>query len=456
MDAPIPDKIGKYEVVRVLGKGATAIVYLARDPDSDLEVAIKLVQLARENQALGRRLKKLFNTEISVARRLDHPNIVRVYDAVVEEKRAYIVMEYVKGQPLDEFSTPDRLLPMHRVVDIIFKCCLALDHAYKHGVVHRDIKPANILLGENDTPKLTDFGLAMFLQKDRERDSTFVMGVGSPAYMSPEQVKDYPLNQKTDLYSLGVVLFQLLTGRLPFRASNQAQLIYKIINAETPAVTKLNPNLPAAFDGIIKKALEKDLYSRYKNGIEFAQDLTAVRYNIVDDTADPVERDTARFEALRRIAFFSAFEDIELWETLRFCVWKDVPRKVALMQEGEADRRFAVIVSGQVEISTGGKALTRLGAGEVVGEMAFLHPSRPVRHASVVTIEPTTIIEVNAAALALASEEVQDKFQRVLIGAVLDRLRAANEALARHGDPAVQGVSLAKNGGLELAPPISF
>ena len=455
MESPVPDKIGKYEVVRKLGKGATAIVYLARDPDSDLEVAIKLVQLDQENKALARRLSKLFNTEISVARRLDHPNIVRVYDAAVEDKQAYIVMEYVKGQPLDECVAIDRLLPMHRVVDIVFKCCLALDHAFKQGVIHRDIKPANILLGENDTPKITDFGLALFLQKDMALDSTFVMGVGSPAYMSPEQIKAYPLNQKTDLYSLGVVLFQLLTGRLPFRAANQAQLIYKIINAETPVVTKLNPNLPAPLDNIIRKALEKDLYSRYKNGAEFAQDLTAVRYALVDDTVvDVTQRDAERFEVLRKIGFFSSFEDVELWETLRLCVWRDVDGRVTLMQEGESDRRFAVIVSGQVEVSTAGKALTRLGPGEVIGEMAYLHPTRPMRHATVVTLERSVLIEVNAAALALASEEVQAKFQNVLITSVLDRLRAANEALARYGSPAVNGAPTKVE--LELTPPISF
>ena len=455
MESPVPDKIGKYEVVRKLGKGATAIVYLARDPDSDLEVAIKLVQLDQENKALARRLSKLFNTEISVARRLDHPNIVRVYDAAVEDKQAYIVIEYVKGQPLDECVAIDRLLPMHRVVDIVFKCCLALDHAFKQGVIHRDIKPANILLGENDTPKITDFGLALFLQKDMALDSTFVMGVGSPAYMSPEQIKAYPLNQKTDLYSLGVVLFQLLTGRLPFRAANQAQLIYKIINAETPVVTKLNPNLPAPLDNIIRKALEKDLYSRYKNGAEFAQDLTAVRYALVDDTVvDVTQRDAERFEVLRKIGFFSSFEDVELWETLRLCVWRDVDGRVTLMQEGESDRRFAVIVSGQVEVSTAGKALTRLGPGEVIGEMAYLHPTRPMRHATVVTLERSVLVEVNAAALALASEEVQAKFQNVLITSVLDRLRAANEALARYGSPAVNGAPTKVE--LELTPPISF
>ena len=165
-----------------------------------------------------------------VSKRLDHPNIVRVFDAVVEDDFAYLAMEYIQGFNLEEHCRIDKLLPMHRVIGIIFKCCMALDSAYRQGIIHRDIKPANIMIAANDEPKIADFGLALNMNKDMDRDSTFIMGVGSPAYMSPEQIKGYPLNQKTDLYSLGVVMFQLLTGRLPFRASNQATLIYRIIN----------------------------------------------------------------------------------------------------------------------------------------------------------------------------------------------------------------------------------
>jgi serine/threonine protein kinase len=451
----IPAVIGKYQIIRKLGAGATAVVYLGRDPESDLQVAIKLIKFDSRGEALRRRLTKLFNTEISVARRLDHPNIIRVYDAVIDEESAYIVMEYVEGTPLDAFASADRLLPMNRVIGIVFKCALALDHAAQRGVIHRDIKPANILVDKDDNPKITDFGLALFLQKDMEEDSTFVMGVGSPAYMSPEQVKGYPLNHKTDLYSLGVVLFQLLTGRLPYRAPNQAALIYKIINAEVPDITKLNPQLPAQLEKIIHRVLEKDTYTRYRSGADFAKDLTAVRYEILDDTDDGGERDNRRFETLRRISFFHRFDDLELWEALRLCTWREVQPKVTLMQEGEADRRFNIIVSGLAEVSTAGKALCRLGAGEVIGEMAYLHPDKPFRHATVVTLEPTTVVEFNAAAIALASDELQEAFRKVLIATVLDRLWAANKALAKHGDEAVTGSPLVRSD-LELAPPIDL
>lgn len=443
------EKIGKYEIIRTLGKGATAVVYLARDPDTGGEVAVKLIRFGEDNAVMSRRLRKLFQIEGSVGRRLDHPNIVKIYDAVVENDQAYIVMEYVDGKALDYFCAINRLLPMHRAIGIVFKCCLALDHAFRQGVVHRDIKPANILVDAEDNPKITDFGLALNLHKDMNRDSTFIMGVGSPAYMSPEQVKNYPLNQKTDLYSLGVVLFQLLTGRLPFRAPNQGALIYKIVNMDTPSVCDLNPNLPAGLDPILKKALEKDLYNRYRNGAEFAKDLSTVRYQMYDENA--AVQDTEHFEILRGLEFFSEFEDIELWEVLRISVWREVSAKVALIREGDKNRIFGVIVNGFVEVSIEGKSLCRLGSGEVVGEMAYLHPSDTKRSATVVTLEPTLFLEINSSALDLSSDELLERFRKALLAKVLSRMRDADKALAKSGPPAVQGRGLACD--LELAPP---
>ncbi|WP_153108904.1 protein kinase domain-containing protein [Propionivibrio limicola] len=443
------ERIGKYKIIRPLGKGATATVYLAQDPDSQREVAVKLIRFGGENAAVSRRLRKLFQTESSVGRRLDHPNIVKIYDAAVEDDQAYIVMEYVDGTSLEQFCAINKLLPMHRVIGIIFKCCLALDHAFRQGVVHRDIKPANILIDADDNPKITDFGLALNLHKNAHVDSTFVMGVGSPAYMSPEQIKDYPLNQKTDLYSLGVLLFQLLTGRLPFRAQNQGALVYKIVNMDAPSVCALNPNLPAGLEPILKKALEKDLYNRYRNGAAFAKDLSTVRYQMYDENA--AAQDTSHFEILRQLPFFRDFEDIELWEVLRISVWREFSEKVALIREGDKNRIFGVIVKGFVEVSIDGRSLCRLGSGEVVGEMTFLHPTETTRMATVVTLEPTRFLEINSAALELSSDEVQERFRKTLMIRMLERLRGANQALAKLGPPAVQGRGTGTV--LELAPP---
>ncbi len=427
--------IGKYRVVRELGKGATATVYLCDDPDLDRQVAVKVIRFGQDCAAMSRRMRKLFQNEGMVSKRLDHPNIVRVYEAVVEDDFAYLAMEYVDGFSLEDHCRIDRLLPMHRVVSIIFKCCMALDAAYRQGIIHRDIKPANIMVTANDEPKIADFGLALNMNKDLDRDSTFIMGVGSPAYMSPEQIKGYPLNQKTDLYSLGVLMFQLLTGRLPFRANNQATLVYRIVNTEAPAVTALNPNLPQGLNPILRKALEKDLYSRYRNGAEFAKDLAAVRYQILEE--DETAADMRRFEMLRKLEFFTEFENIELWEVLRVSVWRDVSPKVAIIREGDNNKLFGVIVSGCVEVSIEGKALCRLGPSEPVGEVAFLHPSSDQRHATAVTLERTLFLEINAAALALSSEELVERMRNTLLARLIRRLREVNKIAAAKGQPAV-------------------
>jgi len=454
------ESIGKYRVISELGKGATATVYLCDDPDLNRQVAVKLIQFGQDSNAMSRRMRKLFQNEGMVSRRLDHPNIVRVYDAVVEENRAYLAMEYIKGFSLEECIRIDKLLPMHRVIGIIFKCCMALDSAYRQGIIHRDIKPANIMVAENDEPKIADFGLALNLSKNMDRDSTFIMGVGSPAYMSPEQIKGYQLNQKTDLYSLGVVLFQLLTGRLPFRAANQATLIYRIINTDAPKITALNPNLPEGLDPIIRKSLEKDLYSRYKNGAEFAKDLSTVRYQILDE--DDTELDKRHFEILRKLDFFTEFENIELWEVLRVAVWRDIAPKVAIIREGERNKMFGLIVSGYAEVSIDGKVLCRLGPGEVVGEVAYLHPNSDLRHATVVTLEPVLFIEINASALALSSEELMERMRNVLMERLIKRMREVNLLAAAQGLPAVEpgtgsltGAGRSRPGGgidLELSP----
>lgn len=430
------EQIGSYRIVRQIGQGATAKVYLAEGPDHPEPVAIKHVLFEEKDGAQWtRRLKKLFSAEAALSGRLNHPNIIKIHDAIVEEHQAYLVMEYVDGKQLSEFCAFDKLLPLHRVVSIIFKCCMALDYASKLGIVHRDIKPANILIDAKDNVKITDFGLALNISRKEEHDTTFITGVGSPAYMSPEQIKSYPLNAKTDLYSLGIVLFHLLTGRLPFRGANSAQLIYRIINTDPPQPSLLNPNIPVEMDAIIQKALEKDLYSRYKSGAEFGQDLSSVRYQILDDKKIPLDR--SRLDKLQKVRFFKPFEEFELWEVLRISTWRELPAGAMIIKEGDTDRNFGIIVEGEVEVSRNGKLIVRLVAGEPVGELAYLNELYPERSASVVCVNDVVYLEINSAAMALATEEVRDRFHRYLMLAVSRRLIDANNRLAEIG-PSVQ------------------
>ncbi len=432
-----PEKIGKYKLIREVGRGATATVYLAEHPQYPDNVALKLIRFDDKSKDVAkwnRRLLKLLRAEMDVSGRLDHPNIIKIFDAAVEKDYAYIVMEYFPGATLEHFCSFQNLLPLHRTIGMIFKCAMALDYAYRQGIVHRDIKPANILVDDQDNVKITDFGLALNISKKSASDSTFIMGVGSPAYMSPEQIKGYPLNQKTDLFSLGVVLFHMLTGRLPFRAKNPAQLIYKIINTEPPLVSQINSELPEQLDQVIRKALEKDLYSRYKNGADFAKDLSAVRYKILDDTSVPV--DNTRYSVLRKMPFFTEFEDVEIWEILRISRWRKVESNTLLMREGDSDQRFGIVIEGRVEISVDDHHVGEVSYGEVFGELAFLDQQEHRHMHTAVTTTATTYLELNPAALSLATDECQEAFRSRLVTVVARRLGAAYRELAKTGAPA--------------------
>ncbi|MDD2990216.1 MAG: serine/threonine-protein kinase [Zoogloea sp.] len=432
-----PDKIGKYKLIREVGRGATATVYLAEHPQYPEPVALKLVRFddkAKDEAKWNRRLMKLLRAERDVSTRLDHPNIIKIFDTTVEKDYAYIVMEYFPGTTLEQYCSFQNLLPLHRVIGMIFKCAMALDYAYRQGIVHRDIKPANILVDDQDNVKITDFGLALNISKKSASDSTFIMGVGSPAYMSPEQIKGYPLNQKTDLFSLGVVLFHMLTGRLPFRAKNPAQLIYKIINAEPPQVSQINSELPEQLDGVIRRALEKDLYSRYKNGADFAKDLSAVRYKILDDNSAPV--DGTRYSILRKMPFFTEFEDVEIWEILRISRWRKVEANTLLIREGDSDQRFGIIIEGRVEMSVDGHRVCELAYGEVFGELAYLDQQDHRHTSTAVATTGTVYLEVNPSALSLATDECQEAFRSRLVTIVARRLGQAYRELSKDGPPA--------------------
>ena len=217
-------KLGKYELIKKLGEGATSTVYLGRDPFAQRDVAIKVAtpEILGDPDK-GRLYSHLFLNEASLVGKLNHPHIVQIYDAVVAEKLCYIVMEYVPGHTLEEHARPGHLLPMDRVVELIFKCTRALDFAHRIGITHRDIKPANILMSGESDIKISDFGAAIIGGNAR----TQVSGVGSPAYMSPEQVQEESLDHRTDIYSLGVVMFQLLTGQLPYEGRSEERRVGK-------------------------------------------------------------------------------------------------------------------------------------------------------------------------------------------------------------------------------------
>ena len=421
-------QIGKYPVVRKLGEGATSEVYLCNDPFNLRDVAVKVgFPESFRDPARGRMYRKLFLTEAKLAGKLQHPHICQIFDAVADEAQHYLVMEYVDGGTLEKFCSPAALLSVEDTVEVVFKCTRALEFAHKQGVTHRDIKPANILHTGDTDVKITDFGAALIASGE----TTQVAGVGSPAYMSPEQVKDLPLDHRTDIYSMGVVMYHLLTGRLPFQSPNNFTLIYQITHTEPQAPSEFRPEVPPAVDAIVRRAMAKELAKRYANWGDFSADLAAAfRPQHFGARKAQEFADSDRFETLRRLPFFQNFSDAELWEVARISTWRHAPAGEALMKEGEPGDYFCILAQGEVKISKHGKLLNVLRAGEPFGEMAYLSRKEHARGADVTVAAEASIIAVPTRRLEQASEGCRHKFDRAFMEILVERLSNANLRLS--------------------------
>ena len=434
------DKIGgKYEIISKLGAGATSTVYLAYDPFADREVAVKLIfpDILKDPER-GRLYRHLLINEASLAGKLIHPHIVQIFDAVIGADESYIVMEYVPGGTLERFCSQDALLPIGRVVEIVFKCTRALEYANRLGITHRDIKPANILLTGSAAAdemaerggdiKISDFGASIQTGGDETR--TQVMGVGSPAYMSPQQVREQILNHQTDIYSLGVVMFQLLTGRLPFQASSNYGMIYQICNIEPALPSTFRSDIPAALDAVVMRAMQKELPDRYATWAEFSHDLAqAFKSRPVAAPPDAVP-DSEKFESLRSLAFFDDFSDIEIWEVVRFAHWEEFASGDRIMQDGDPGDDFCFVLDGEVLVTKDGHPLGKLGRGELIGEMAVIDRHHPQRAADVAAQTDTRIIVIPGTSLRHASEACRMHFYEGFLTVLAERLSRTNTLLA--------------------------
>jgi serine/threonine protein kinase len=420
------DRIGKYQIIKELGRGATSAVYLANDAFAGRQVAIKLVRAdALGDKEHGRRFHKLFLAEAALAGKLSHPHLVAIFDAVSDEDGSYLVMEYVSGGTLEPYTLPAKLMTINSIVEIIFKCCKALDYAHRHGIIHRDIKPANILLtGETDI-KISDFGAALSVTAE----TTQVSGIGSPAYMSPEQLQEMTLNHQTDIFSLGVVMYQLLTGALPFRATNNYSMVYQIINVDPPPASLLRPDTPASVDVIVKRALEKDMAKRFQTWEEFAQALADTFNNL--QKPEEIVPETEKFSVLRNLEFFMTFQDVDLWQVLRISNWVRYPAGKPVITEGEVGTAFCVLAAGEVKITKQAKLLNILRAGECFGEMAYLGKRAFQRTASVTAVSDITVIEISAEALEQATEGCKHAFNAAFLQLLVGRLESANTRLSQ-------------------------
>jgi len=422
------EQLGKYPILREIGSGATSRVYLARDPFADREVAIKVFLFdPHADPHSERMLHKAFVAEASLAGKLNHPHIVDILDAVVEPDHSYLVMEYVPGKTLEAHADVSTLLPLNKVVEIIFKCIRALEYAFQHGVIHRDIKPGNILLSQYGETKVGDFGASF--QQRLGHETTQITGVGSPAYMSPEQIRMEALTHQTDIYSLGVTMYRLLTGRLPYQASTQAALTYAILNAVPPCPATLRPDLPPLLDQIVMKAINRDPKERYKSWLDFGKDLSQAFVSL--RLAGESISESEKFNKLREFPFFEDFNDVALWEMVRIGSWKTVAAGTPLIREGEEGDSFYLLVDGEVKVTLSGKPLASLKPGACFGEILYFTERVQRRTTTVTTGSDSTVIEFKADALRAATDACQVGFNKGCMRVLIDRLAQTHERITR-------------------------
>lgn len=424
MDTSV-NKIGKYELVGEIASGGMGTVYQAYDPFLDKFVALKVPKIQTELPASSD-FERLFFNETTAAARLHHPNIIEVYDAGVADDMHYIAMEYIAGGvTLKRFCRADNLLPLELVGKMLLDAAEALDYAHRKGVMHRDIKPSNILLKDDREVKISDFGLAMLIDPDMVATQSLTL-MGSPKYMAPERLNEEGVTHQSDVYSLGVVMYELLTGRVPFQADSVVALTRKIITGEVAPPSKYRHTLPEDISAIVMEAIARKPEDRYESMMYFAADLSACFKELhVPVDGGMVE---SRTEQLKRLRFFDDFSDVDLWELLRWAKWQEVSEGDVIITEGDVDHDVYLTVDGIVSVIKEGAEVAELERGEFFGEIAFLAERK--RSASVIAKSKCTLLRMNIKQIEQASKSCQIQFQRMFISTLTDRLVTTTEQLA--------------------------
>lgn len=419
MTTNIPKKLGKYQIIKELGRGSMGVVYEGHDPFTDHRVALKVANKHLfKNKKSAEHYKKTFFNEAHTAGKLKHPNIVEILDAGAEEDVCYIVMELVEnGNTLKSYCKPENLLPYEQAVEIIFKCAKALDYAHRIGVIHRDVKPSNILLTKDLDVKFCDFSIAHLMTEEAE--STMPTGfVGSPRYMSPEQAQEDLITNQTDLFSLGIVMYELLTGNHPFAADSFSRLIYKITNEKPPPLKNYRNDVPEILEKIIHHVLQKNPEKRYKMGLNLAADLS-LAFDYLDEPQEDLD-EKERFLKVQELDFFQGFSEAEIWEIIRSCVWQEYEAGQEVIVQGDIDDAFYVIVEGCVEIYRETNCIGSIKSGDCFGEMGYL--SKTERTATIQAKDPVRLLKINSTVIDQLSVSCQLHFNKVFLRTLVKRL----------------------------------
>lgn len=408
--------IGRYQILRKIGQGSVGAVYLGRDPYIERQVAIKIYRLP---DGIGPEeielYQKTFFIEAQSAGSLMDPNIVTIYDADLYQGLGYIAMEYVDGSTLKRFCKPNNLLPVEKVLKIAFRVCKGLEYAHHNGVIHRDIKPSNIILSSAGQVKITDFSIA-YIKKSK---STLTQGLfGSPCYMSPEQVREEQITEKSDLFSLGSVLYELLTSKKAFDGENEYTILYKIVAEEPPSALESRPELPKMIGDILSKALAKDQSQRYQNSMDFAYDLRLALRSLNDTQKESPDSELLNY--IQDLDCFNHFTESQMNKMLSASNLTKVEKGKTIIEEGEIDDSFYILISGQVRVRKREKDVAVLEKGQCFGEMAYL--TGEARSATIIAKNECILLKLSSTLLNRLPESIQLLFYKNFTQTIIRRL----------------------------------
>ncbi len=411
------NRIGKYQLESVIHKGKYRTIYKAYDPFLDRDVAIKIstypdTQGGEEN---SQQIRNSFFLETRAVGKLQHPNIVSVYDAGVGDRQTYIVMELIEAKTLTEILKSKVHIPVKQVVDIVFKCCKALEYAHSKGIVHRDIKPANILITNDGVVKIVDFGVAMV----RNQVDTLSSGLfGSPSYMAPEQIEEQRVGPATDLFALGVVFYELLTGQQLFSADNVHTLMYKILNEKPRTLSAHGVAHVETLQPILDKVLAKDPENRYSSAADFALALKNADIMLQYVENEIIKNINANQVGV--LGFFENFSQQQLSEFINIATWLKIKEGEVILTDGEIDQTFFVIVAGTAAVIKSGNLVKTLQRGDCFGEVGIIRQS--FRTTSIDASSDILLMKVTALDLDKMSMSLQAQFYKAVSSSLVKRL----------------------------------
>jgi serine/threonine protein kinase len=419
------DRIGKFQLRKVLGKGAAGTVYLALDTFSGADVALKVLDpQVVASPDFEKTITTQFLSEASLAGKLSHPHIAAILEASVDDTGGYIALEYVPGGDLSQYTKPGKLLSPQDGIQVAFKSCGALDYAFRQGIVHRDIKPANIMVVSGTNIKVADFGAAYL----KTVEATHTTDIGSPYYMSPEQVEGAELGHHSDMFSMGVVLYELFTGQRPFTAEKLEDLFAKILHETPAAPSALRPDLSKDIDRVLLQMMAKSPGERYPTWADLALDIASIgRLSVYQQEI----ADSEKFTWLKKVPLLQRLGDAELWELVHAGRWRRVPPREAIVKEGEDGTSLFFLATGQAKVTKQGRLLNVIAAGECFGEMAWIKAGAIPRQATVESMADTVVGEFDAEALEKTSLNCRLQLSHALMHTLVDRLALANERMAR-------------------------